>query len=79
MVSPQKPYRPRKLAGWPRGQIDIHAGTEANEAEPLPLLQSVFRLHITQDAARDQAGNLHAGHVRAAFGMDPQRIALILE
>src|SRR5574340_950675 len=59
-----------------RRQIDVHPRAEADEAVALAAPQRVTDAHVAQDAARDQPGNLHTGHI-AACALDPQRIALV--
>src|SRR5487761_2398983 len=60
--------------GW---QVHIDARAEADEAVALPTREFVARLDITQDAARDQTRDLHAGDVGTGISTDPQRIALV--
>src|SRR4051812_23402212 len=52
---------------------------EADEAEALAALQLGARLDVAKDAPRDQAGDLHAGHVAPVGGAQPEGVALVLE
>src|SRR5688572_1830597 len=60
-------------------QVDVDAGAEADEAEPLAFAQRGTRLDVAKDAARDQARHLHAGDVLAVGHAQPERVALVVE
>src|SRR5207248_5066213 len=60
-------------------QVDIHARAEADEAEPVALAQDRAGLDVAQDAPGDKAGDLHASHILAVAGPQPQRGALVVE
>src|SRR6266446_493782 len=60
-------------------QVDIDARAEADEAEALAARELGAGADIAQDAPRDQAGDLHAGHVLPLAGLQPQGVALVLE
>src|SRR5258708_32798503 len=59
-----------------RRQVDVHARAEADESVALSPLQPVSLVNIAENAARDQTGDLHAGDVLPAGGLQPQRVAL---
>src|SRR6266571_5697389 len=61
------------------GDVNVHAGAEADETEPLTPCQAVSLVDIAQNSPRDQSCDLHAGHVRAADRTQPQRVALVLQ
>src|SRR3982751_247465 len=48
-----------------RRKVDVHARAEADEAVALPARERVARLHVAEDAPRDEAGDLHAGDLGA--------------
>src|SRR5258706_15829492 len=60
-------------------QVHVHARAEADEAVALAALQLGARLDVAKDAPRDQAGDLHAGHVAPGGGAQPEGVALVLE
>ncbi len=60
------------------GQIDVDAAAEADEADALTGGDHVARLDETDDAARDQAGNLGKADLAAIAPLDHEMLALIL-
>src|SRR5882672_12823518 len=58
------------------GEVDVDARAEADETEPLSPRETVALADVAQDAPRNQAGDLHAGHICAAAGLQPQGVAL---
>src|SRR3954469_10135328 len=60
-------------------KVHVDARPEADEAEALSAMERGTLVHVAQDAPRDQPRDLDAGHVGPGLGMDPQRIALVLE
>src|SRR5205814_1577130 len=58
---------------------NAHARAEADAAEPSPPRQAVALVDTAQNAPRDQACHLDAGHVRAPGRTQPQRVALVLQ
>ena len=62
-----------------RLEVDVHARAEADEAVALAARERGTRLDVAQDAARDEARDLHAGDVVAVGGAQVQRVALVLE
>src|SRR5260221_3454655 len=60
-------------------QVDVDARAEADEAEALAACQRGAGLDIAKDAPRDEAGDLHAGHVAPVGRAQPQSVALVLE
>src|SRR5713226_2507084 len=62
-----------------RGDIDLHAGAEADEAEALAARKNVAFANIAEYAPRDESGNLYAGDIGAPGGAQPERVALVLQ
>src|SRR5258708_32454064 len=60
-------------------QVEVHPRAEADEAEALAFPELGAALDIAEDAARDQSRHLDAGHILAIRGLQPQRIALVLQ
>src|SRR2546422_1894611 len=60
------------------GNVDLHAGAEADEAEALTAREDVALANIAEYAPRDESGNLHAGDIGAPGGAQPERVALVL-
>ena len=60
-------------------QIDVGAAAEADEPEAFAGIQWLGRFHPADDAACDEAGDLHAGDVLTVGGAQVQRVALVLD
>src|SRR5438477_12854720 len=61
------------------GDVNVHAGAEADEAEPLTSRQAVPFVDVAQNASRDQACDLYTGYVRTPGRTQPQRVAFVLQ
>src|SRR5690242_12827504 len=59
-------------------KVDVHAGAEADEAIALPAGEAIPRLHVAEDAACDEARDLHARDLRAVRELHHHRIALVV-
>src|SRR5882724_12352898 len=59
------------------GNIDVHAGAEADEPEPLPPGKPVALRGVAENAPGDEPGDLYAGDVGASLGSQPQGVALV--
>src|SRR6266571_4034797 len=66
----------RRREGGVGGDIDLHAGAEADEAEALAARKDVALANIAEYAPRDESGDLHAGDIGAPGGAQPERVAL---
>ena len=77
-VSPATDVWPTATRGAARlGQEDIDARAEADEAEALADRDVAAGLGPADDAARDEAGDLHDGD-RAVRAFDDEAVALVL-
>src|SRR6185436_5258766 len=53
-----------------RRKVDVHARAEADEAVALAAMQALALVHVAQDAARDEAGDLHARDLHPVVELD---------
>src|SRR6476469_11277304 len=49
-------------------QVHVHARAEADEAVALAAREALARLHVAEDAPRDEAGDLDARNLGARVG-----------
>src|SRR5690242_21513316 len=56
-----------------RRQVDVDARAEPDEPVALAAMEPVALVHVAQDAARDEAGDLHARNLDAVVELDHER------
>src|SRR4029453_4972784 len=62
-----------------RFEIDVHPRAEPDESVTLPTPERGAGFDGAKDPARNEASDLHAGHVMAVGCAQVQRVALVLE